>query len=50
MHFSVSPAVRDLSVSSSFYEQLGFAVIAGEPSEHWLILANGEAKIGLFQG
>lgn len=49
-NFSVSLAVKDLSVSRAFYEKLGFGVIAGEPSQNWLIMRNGEAKIGLFQG
>ena len=48
--FSVSLAVKDLEVSRSFYEKLGFSVFAGDASENWLILKNGETVIGLFQG
>ena len=48
--FSVSLAVKDLEVSRSFYEKLGFSVFAGDAAEHWLILKNGETVIGLFQG
>jgi len=48
--FSVSLAVKDLQASRSFYEQLGFTVFAGEPSQSWLILRNGDTVIGLFQG
>lgn len=48
--FSVSLAVKDLEASRSFYETLGFAVFAGDASQNWLILKNGGAVIGLFQG
>lgn len=47
--FSVSLSVKDLAASKAFYERLGFAVIAGEENENWLILKNGDAKIGIFQ-
>lgn len=49
-HFSVSLAVKDIKVSRAFYEKFGFTVIAGVEEQNWLILQNGEAKIGLFQG
>ncbi len=48
--FSVSLAVQDLEASRAFYEKLGFHVVAGEPSENWLILRNGSCTIGIFQG
>jgi lactoylglutathione lyase len=48
--FSVSLAVKDIKVSRAFYEKLGFKVIHGKEEENWLILENGGAKIGLFQG
>lgn len=48
--FSVSLAVKDIAVSRAFYEAFDFAVIAGDQAQNWLILANGDAKIGLFQG
>jgi lactoylglutathione lyase len=48
--FSVSLAVKDIAASRAFYEKLGFKQIAGNQAQNWLILANGEAKIGLFQG
>ena len=47
--FSVSLAVKDLGTSRAFYERLGFRQIGGD-AEHYLILANGTAVIGLFQG
>jgi len=49
-NFSVSLAVKDIAASLRFYEQLGFTVFMGEPSQNWLILKNGDAVIGLFQG
>jgi catechol 2,3-dioxygenase-like lactoylglutathione lyase family enzyme len=48
--FSVSLNVKDLRRSMAFYEMLGFAQVFGEPEDNWVILASGEAKIGLFQG
>jgi lactoylglutathione lyase len=48
--FSVSLTVRDLEASRQFYAKLGFESFAGDPAQNWLILRNGEAVIGLFQG
>ena len=48
--FSISLAVKDLPASRAFYEKFGFTAFAGDPSQHWLILKNGGAVIGLFQG
>jgi lactoylglutathione lyase len=49
-NFSVSLAVKDLEASRAFYQKLGFEVCAGDPTQNWLILQNGTATIGLFQG
>jgi catechol 2,3-dioxygenase-like lactoylglutathione lyase family enzyme len=49
-NFSVSLAVKDLDASRAFYQTLGFEPIMGDPSQNWLILQNGSATIGLFQG
>ncbi|KPM33123.1 Glyoxalase/bleomycin resistance protein/dioxygenase superfamily protein [Croceitalea dokdonensis DOKDO 023] len=48
--FSMSLAVKDLETSRTFYEKLGFAVFAGETDKNYLIMKNGNALIGLFQG
>ncbi len=48
--FSVSLAVRDIAASRAFYEALGFRVFMGDEAQRWLILRNGAAVIGLFQG
>lgn len=48
--FSVSLAVKDIEASKLFYEKLGFAVFAGNQSQNWLIMKNGDHVIGLFQG
>ena len=48
--FSISLAVKDLPASRQFYERLGFTAFAGDPSQNWLILKNGDHVIGLFQG
>jgi catechol 2,3-dioxygenase-like lactoylglutathione lyase family enzyme len=47
--FSISLAVKDIRVSQAFYEKLGFQVFAGDLTQNWLILRNGEHVIGLFQ-
>jgi lactoylglutathione lyase len=49
-NFSVSLAVKDIEASRQFYEKLGFTVFGGDQSQGWLILKNGAAVIGLFQG
>ena len=48
--FSISLAVKDLSVSRAFYEKLGFRAVGGEVSQNWLMMQNGDCVIGLFQG
>jgi lactoylglutathione lyase len=48
--FSVSLAVKDLGASRIFYEKFGFKAFAGDASQNWLILKNGDYVIGLFQG
>ena len=48
--FSVSPALKDIEASKLFYEKLGFAVFAGDQSQNWPIMKNGDHAIGLFQG
>lgn len=49
-NFSVSLAVKDIEASKQFYEKLGFTVFAGDQSQNWLIMKNGDHAIGLFQG
>jgi predicted lactoylglutathione lyase len=48
--FSLNLAVKDLEVSKSFYEKLGFHVFGGDAAQNWLIMKNGDHTIGLFQG
>ena len=48
--FSVSLAVKDLSVSQAFYEKLRFEVFGGDASQGWLIMKSPSCVIGLFQG
>lgn len=48
--FSISLAVKDIQSSRTFYEAIGFTVLDGNVDENWLILHNGDAVIGLFQG
>ena len=48
--FSVSLAVKDIAISQSFYEKLGFRAFGGDAAQNWLIMKNGDCVIGLFQG
>jgi catechol 2,3-dioxygenase-like lactoylglutathione lyase family enzyme len=48
--FSISLAVKDIKASRAFYEKLGFEPFAGDASQNWLILRNGQTVVGLFQG
>lgn len=49
-NFSISLAVRDLKASRAFYEKLGFEMVDGNEAQNWIILQNGKAVVGLFQG
>jgi catechol 2,3-dioxygenase-like lactoylglutathione lyase family enzyme len=48
--FSISLTVKDIEVSKTFYEKLGFEFFGGDISQNWVILKNGSTVIGLFQG
>lgn len=48
--FSISLSVKDLKTSQEFYENLGFEVFGGSMEMNYLIMKNGNALIGLFQG
>ena len=48
--FSISLSVKNLQVSKSFYEKLGFKAFAGSEEQNYLIMKNENALIGLFQG
>ncbi len=48
--FSISLAVKDIHASKDFYEKLGFSQYAGDIERNYLIMKNGNAIVGLFQG
>jgi catechol 2,3-dioxygenase-like lactoylglutathione lyase family enzyme len=48
--FSISLSVKDIKVSKQFYENLGFTVFGGGMEQHYLIMKNENALVGLFQG
>ena len=48
--FSISLSVKDLKVSQDFYENLGFAILAGSHESNYLIMKNEDSLVGLFQG
>jgi predicted lactoylglutathione lyase len=48
--FSASLSFKDIKVSKEFYETLGFTKFAGDIEKNYLIMKNGNALIGLFQG
>lgn len=48
--FSISLSVKNIHKSKSFYETLGFKVFAADIERNYLIMKNGNALVGLFQG
>lgn len=48
--FSVSLTVKDIRASKAFYEKLDFKQVGGKLEQNWVVLQNGEIRIGLFQG
>lgn len=48
--FSISLSVKDIHASKQFYETLGFTVLGGDLEKNYLIMKNGNALVGLFQG
>jgi len=48
--FSISLTVKDINASKAFYEKLGFTVFGGALEKNYLIMKNGNALVGLFQG
>jgi len=50
--FSISLSVKDIAASKAFYEKLGFTPLegAGGVDQKWMIMTQGKARIGLFQG
>ena len=48
--FSISLSVKDIHASKQFYETLGFQQFAGDIERNYLIMKNGNALVGLFQG
>lgn len=49
-NFSVSLTVKDIKASKAFYEKLDFKEVGGNIKQNWVVLRNGDVKIGLFQG
>lgn len=48
--FSIRLAVKDLTISRNFYQKLGFRPFAGDLSQNYVIMKNGDTLIELFQG
>lgn len=48
--FSISLTVKDIHKSKEFYEKLGFQYKGGNIDQKWIVLKNGNAIIGLFEG
>jgi catechol 2,3-dioxygenase-like lactoylglutathione lyase family enzyme len=48
--FPISLSVKDIQASKQFFENLGFSIFAGDLSRDYLIMKNGNALFGLFQG
>lgn len=48
--FSISLSVKDLGLSKTFYETLGFTQFGGDPAHGYVVMKNGEHLIGLYHG
>ena len=48
--YSSGLRLLECEASKLFYDKLGFTVFAGDQSQNWLIMKNGDHAIGLFQG
>jgi len=48
--FTVCLTVKDIELSFAFYQKLGFKQRSGDIKKKWVVLKNGNAVIGLFQG
>ncbi len=48
--FTFCLAVKDIEKSFAFYSKLGFQQRSGDMAQKWVVLKNGNAVIGLFQG
>ncbi len=47
--FSISLAVKDLQAFKALYEKFGFSEFAGEASQNWLIMKNGDHVIRMTE-
>ena len=48
--FSTSLTVKDLQISKTFYEKLGFVQSGGNMEHNYVVMRNGTTLIGLYQG
>ncbi|MEP5610959.1 MAG: VOC family protein [Cyclobacteriaceae bacterium] len=48
--FSLSLSVKDVAQSKQFYETIGFKQVDGNVAQNWVIMSDGNARIGLSQG
>ncbi len=48
----IALAVKDIQKSNDFYTSIGFSPVegAGSVKDKWMLVHNGTAKIGLFEG
>ena len=42
--------VSDVRRSLDFYEMMGFEPLSGDPDDGWVIIENGQHRLGLFAG
>lgn len=48
--FTLCLTVKDLERSYEFYQKLGFKKRSSDITQKWIVVMNGNAAIGLFQG
>ena len=46
----ISLAVTDIKASLAFYEALGFKRVEGAEEEKWVVVAQPDLRIGLYEG
>ena len=48
--FTLCLSVKNIQKSKEFYENIGFNIVSGDINQNWLVLKNGNCRIGIFQG
>ena len=47
-HLDICLSVKDINLSLTFYQRLGFAIVDGSPNSGYIILTKDGTRIGLY--